>query len=165
MVNKKGMWFLTLFSLILVLGVYYATMPKDIELDSLIDKDVASVKKVEEEDVSESSILVALRVEKEEEMLNQMNELNDILTSKTTSVEEKNTAFEKMKNLNTIKAEEEQIEASLKKELNIDCFVRVIDDKVKVSVTNQDQSIKLANQIMNCVKKSYNNIYVTVEFK
>ena len=30
MINKQNMWFLTLFSLILVLSVYYITMPNDL---------------------------------------------------------------------------------------------------------------------------------------
>ena len=30
MVNKQGLWFLTLFSLILVLSVYYITMPSEL---------------------------------------------------------------------------------------------------------------------------------------
>ena len=30
MVNKQGLWFLTLFSLILVLSIYYITMPNEI---------------------------------------------------------------------------------------------------------------------------------------
>ena len=30
MINKQKLWFLTLFSLILVLSVYYVTMPSDL---------------------------------------------------------------------------------------------------------------------------------------
>ena len=30
MINKKNLWFLTLFSLVLVLSVYYVTMPKEL---------------------------------------------------------------------------------------------------------------------------------------
>ena len=30
MINKKNLWFLTLFSLVLVLSVYYVTMPSDL---------------------------------------------------------------------------------------------------------------------------------------
>ena len=30
MINKQRLWFLTLFSLILVLSVYYITMPSDL---------------------------------------------------------------------------------------------------------------------------------------
>ena len=32
MINKQSLWFLTLFSLILVLSVYYITMPNDLLL-------------------------------------------------------------------------------------------------------------------------------------
>ena len=34
MINKKSIWFLTLFSLILVLSVYYITMPNDLLIAS-----------------------------------------------------------------------------------------------------------------------------------
>ena len=30
MINKKNLWFLTLFSLVLVLSIYYVTMPNEI---------------------------------------------------------------------------------------------------------------------------------------
>ena len=33
MINKKNIWFLTLFSLILALSVYYVTMPSELLLD------------------------------------------------------------------------------------------------------------------------------------
>ena len=29
MINKQNLWFITLFSLILILGIYYVSMPKD----------------------------------------------------------------------------------------------------------------------------------------
>ena len=38
MINKQSMWFLTLLSLVLVLGVYYVTMPNDL-LSSKITSD------------------------------------------------------------------------------------------------------------------------------
>ena len=34
MINKKNIWFLTLFSLILVLSVYYITMPSELLLNN-----------------------------------------------------------------------------------------------------------------------------------
>ena len=30
MINKQNLWFLTLFSLILILGVYYVTLPNEL---------------------------------------------------------------------------------------------------------------------------------------
>ena len=40
MINKKNLWFLTLFSLILVLSIYYITMPNELLItnnDEIID--------------------------------------------------------------------------------------------------------------------------------
>ena len=34
MINRKNLWFLTLFSLILVLGIYYITLPSEIFSDN-----------------------------------------------------------------------------------------------------------------------------------
>ena len=46
MINKQGLWFLTLFSLILVLSVYYITMPNEIfkseEIKEEVEKDDSS---------------------------------------------------------------------------------------------------------------------------
>ena len=39
MINKEHLWFLTLFSLILVLSVYYVTMPSDLLLSNQEFKD------------------------------------------------------------------------------------------------------------------------------
>ena len=75
MINKKSLWFLTLFSLILVLSVYYITMPNELLLTnnntpSTSEKEESSEEVVSEKDkdsnvsveVEESSVLVALRV-------------------------------------------------------------------------------------------------------
>ena len=66
MIKKQNLWFLTLFSLILVLSVYYITMPNDL----LVAKNAVTAKKTtakEETTVKESDNLTALRVSKEEE--------------------------------------------------------------------------------------------------
>ena len=42
MINKQGLWFLTLFSLILVLSVYYITMPNEIFQNSEIKEEIIS---------------------------------------------------------------------------------------------------------------------------
>ena len=38
MINKQNLWFLTLFSLILVLSVYYITMPNDLLVSNVENK-------------------------------------------------------------------------------------------------------------------------------
>ena len=80
MINKRSLWFLTLFSLILVLSVYYITMPSELVMAT------NNGSKEETETVSasaeneESAELVALRVESEEKMLDEITELKKVLT-------------------------------------------------------------------------------------
>ena len=68
MINKKSLWFLTLFSLILVLSVYYITMPSELLVTkNKSGKEVAEVNKTNDKkasvEIEESEILTALRVE------------------------------------------------------------------------------------------------------
>ena len=83
MINKQNLWFLTLFSLILVLSVYYITMPNELLLtnnsakindSSKIETTSNEVQKTNEEEtkkesvsVEESEVLTALRVNLNEE--------------------------------------------------------------------------------------------------
>ena len=76
MINKRSLWFLTLFSLILVLSVYYITMPSELLIAT---NNGTNKKKTEEVSVTkeekESAELVASRVESEEKMLDKVSEL------------------------------------------------------------------------------------------
>ena len=71
MINKQNLWFLTLFSLILVLSVYYITMPNDLLVKATKSEEVEKNKDKEEEKVKETveevSSLTAMRVSLEEE--------------------------------------------------------------------------------------------------
>ena len=62
MINKRSLWFLTLFSLILVLSVYYITMPSELLMATNKEDTETVSASVENE---ESAELVALRVEAE----------------------------------------------------------------------------------------------------
>ena len=83
MINKKSIWFLTLFSLIIVLSIYYVTMPSELLLNTngnyfKDEKNVDTVNKDSSEptiNIEESSALVALRVEADEEVNLEMEEL------------------------------------------------------------------------------------------
>lgn len=161
MINKKNMWFLTLFSLILVLSVYYVTMPTELLLSSNESKDV--IKSVEE--VGENANLVALRVEKEEEVLKELDILSGVLTDKNSSVDEKNDAFDKMKSINNQKSEEERLEKLLKDELKLDSVISKNKDNIRVNVSSNESSTSLANKIMRLIQSKYDDkMYITVKF-
>ena len=162
MINKRSIWFLTLFSLILVLSVYYITMPSELLLNT-------SGNYTEENNpttnINESTVLVALRVEAEEELLKEMENLRIILNSSESSVDEKNEAVEKMKELNINKGEEEKIQNKIKEVYQLDAFVRIKNDQIEIVINKEESSSDLANKIMRTVQEMFEEQkYITVKF-
>ena len=162
MINKRSIWFLTLFSLILVLSVSYITMPSELLLNT-------SGNYTEENNpttnIDESTVLVALRVEAEEELLKEMENLRIILNSSESSVDEKNEAFEKMKELNINKGEEEKIQNKIKEVYQLDAFVRIKNDQIEIVINKEESSSDLANKIMRTVQEMFEEQkYITVKF-
>lgn len=167
MINKKSIWFLTLFSLILVLSVYYVTMPSELLLSNNSDytSKIDETQNTPTVDVEESSLLVALRVEAEEQMLNEMEELKTVLNDASASIEDKNTAYEKMRNLNVIRGEEEQIEKQILDAYNLKSFVKINNSQIRVVVDSKEHDVTLANNIMRTVQSNYGNqMYISVKF-
>ncbi len=163
MINKRSLWFLTLFSLILVLSLYYITMPSELLITNNGGYDENEHLPV---DVKESTILVALRVEAEEKMLDQIDQLESVLTNTESTVEQKNVAFEKLKSLNIIRGEEESIEKLLKEEYKIRSFVKIEGDQIRVVVDGKKKDVSLANNIMRTIQNNYKNkMYITVKFQ
>ena len=68
MINKQSVWFVTLFSLILVLSIYYVTM-SDNSLKGIIESNSSTESTAVNSEIKESSILVSLRVEDDESVL------------------------------------------------------------------------------------------------
>lgn len=175
MINKKNLWFLTLFSLILVLSVYYITMPSELLLNNgyLNEIPVSTDNKSDDSgdsDVSvsieESEILVALRVEAEEQMLSEIEELKSVLTDVESTVEEKNNAFEKMKSINMSKGEEEKLEKIIKEKYNLEAFVKKDGDQIRIVVASNKHDTTLANNIMRSIQENYQDkMYISVKFQ
>ena len=174
MINKKNLWFLTLFSLILVLSVYYITMPSEILMGTNSNYVSKTVNKNTEKDnddnvnvsVEESTVIAALKVQDEEERLEELDSLKLILMDTKSTVDEKNKAFEKMKNLDINKAEETKLEEKIKTEFNLESFIKIENDKIKVVVDSDKNDTSLANKIMRSIQSNYTEkMYITVEFK
>ena len=113
MINKQNLWFLTLFSLILILGIYYVTLPNEL-LEKISTEDKKEIAVVEE--VIEDNQLTALRVSLEEERKSSLEVLKEQLTKETISIEEKNNLYSQLKYLNEIQGKEENLEKKIKKE-------------------------------------------------
>lgn len=162
MINKQNLWFVTLFSLILILGIYYIN----------IDDEVKSVLKTEENnnekeviEITESDILVSLEVEQDEEKQALMEEYQNILLSNESSVEEKNNAYENMQKLNNKSEEEEKIKNLINKKFNLKAFVKIKDNTISIVIASNDHNTEKANSIIRSVQELYEEeIYITVKF-
>lgn len=162
--NKQNLWFLTLFSLILVLSIYYITMPNDLLLANK-DSEVVTNGNVTSE-VEEVSSLIAMRVSLEEERQNEMDVLQEQLVSEEVSGEEKNNAYEKLKYLNELQGKEEKHEKAIKKEFGIDCFVKIDNSNINIVCVSDKHDSTLANNIMRSVQKDYKSkMFITVKFQ
>lgn len=161
MINKQSLWFLTLFSIILVLSVYYVAMPNN-TLATIKENDT----EVQTINIDNSDSLTALRVQNDEEIESTMQELQSILLNEKTTLEEKNTAYEKIQNINSNKGKEESIEKLIEKDFSYKSFVKIDKDKISVTISNKTHDVKLANDIIRKIQEQYTNkMYITVKFQ
>ena len=168
MINKQSIWFLTLFSLILVLSVYYITMPNELLMTNNSNQTSTNEEAKETSVVvEESEILTALRVESEEKRTAEIDELNKILNNNDASTEDKNNAFEKLKGLNSIKGKEQLLENKIKENFKLDSFVKIDDnDQIRIVIANKEHDVELANNIMRTIQETYEEkMYISVKFQ
>ena len=98
--------------------------------------------------------------------MEEIDTLKLVLNDSTASVEDKNSAFDKMKNLNINKSKEIEIENLIKDKLEVNTFVKIKDDKIKVTVDKKEHDISFSNSIMRLVQEQFDTKkYITVEFK
>ena len=155
MINKRSLWFLTLFSLILVLSVYYITMPNEVLTDDRLN-----------EDIKEVDLLTALRVESDNKISIEMEELKKIMNDLNVTVDERNNAFEQMKSLNITRGEEEKLENKVKEKYKIDSFIKITGNQIRVIVTGNKHDNVLANNIMRTSQEEYENqMYISIKFE
>lgn len=164
--------------MILVLSVYYITMPNELlltnngntEKTSSVSSDSEEKKEKNQNEakvtIQESETLVTMRVTLEEEREKQMADLKTTLTSEVATASEKNDAYEQMKIMDEIKAKESTIEQQIKDNFSLDSFVKIDGTNVKVVVVKKDHDSNLANQIMKKVQENFSEkVYTTVKFE
>ena len=99
-------------------------------------------------------------------MNSEVEELQLILENANATPDEKSDAYDKIKNLNSNRAEEEKLEGILAKELSLKSFVKIEDGKISVTLIKEKPDDSLANKIMRTIQKNYENSkYITVTFK
>lgn len=161
MINKRSIWFLTLFSLILVLSVYYITMPSELLLNTNANYNETTNK----EEKNETTYLVSLKLEKESNLQKEMEALQIILMDNSKTISEKNDAYNKIKDLNSNKALEEKLESLIKEKHKLEAYIKIKGDQIEVIVNSSDKSTTLANNIMRSIQENFKEEkYITVKF-
>ena len=152
MINKKNLWFLTLFSMILILSVYYITMPSGLLISNKAESKLKETIKVEE-----SELLTTLRVKSDEELDQELNKLKEVLNNTSSSTEDKNKAFEKIKALNENKELESELEKSILEKHKLKSFIKINNNDIKVTINSNKHDTTIANNIMRTIQENFND--------
>ncbi len=161
MINKQSIWFTFLFSIILVLSIFYVTM-NDSDLSELIDPiDTSDTTLV----VNESTELVSLRIKNDEETLETINHLQEVLLSETSDAVSKNDAYNDLIMISNNKSLEEKITKLIEEEFKCDSFVKINGNNVTIVVEAEKDDYVIANNIIRRVTAEFEESkYITVKF-
>lgn len=161
MINKKNLWFLTLFSLVLVLSVYYITMPSEL----LVTNNSENIDTIET-NIEEATVVEALKSEDNTNTLEEINKLKETIANESTTTEDKNEAFDAIKTLNQISSKEELLEEKIKTTHDLDSFIKIDGDQIRVVIDSDDHSNTIANNIMRTIQNNFDTKqYISIQFK
>lgn len=164
MINKKNLWFLTLFSLVLVLSVYYITMPSELLVSNNSDN-INNTDNIET-NIEETSIIETLKLEDDSNTMDEVNKLKATLADKETTTEDKNVAFDALKTLNQISSKEELLEEKIHTTYDLDSFIKIDGDQIRVVIDEDEHTPKLANDIMRTIQNNFDTKqYISIQFK
>ena len=169
MINKQGIWFLTLTSLALVLSVYYITMPNELLLTNNSNYQTSSdnVSKTNNEVIiKDSELITSMRVELDSERTSLINELQGKLSDSKLSVDEKNEVYEDLRYLSNIASLESTLESKIKSEFKLNSFIKITDDLIEVTISSSNHDKSLAINIMKSLQEEFTlKKYISVSFK
>lgn len=158
--NKKLLAFISLFSLTLVLGVYYVIAPFSITPDTNSDLEVSV--SVEE---GENAYFVSLELEKESEYELYVAEQEDIVFSSEETNEAKVNALNNISTLNKIRDLEKELKSMIEDLGYTTAFVQIKNNTVRAIVSKKDATALDAATIIASLKSKCENKMIEVSFK
>lgn len=152
--NKQAITFLTLFSLILVLSIYYILLPPELADDSQVN--------ISERSNSEIEVLQSELEAKRETLI---SENNDIIASASSDDDTISAALEMIAETKDVAAKEREL-IKIIQELGFEeSFVEIDNNSVKVIVEKNDGDRSDANAIIKALLNHLGNEYqVEVKF-
>lgn len=150
--RKQAITFLSLFTLILVLSIYYLLVPP-----------------VEEEKIKiqneTSSTIDILQNELDQSHENKISTNNDIIASSKSSENEINQALTSINETKSIMKKEKEIITLLKKQGYKECYVEINESNIKVVVNHKNSTSQHAHQIIKTIRQYLDNNYdIEVKF-
>ena len=141
------------------------TTPMDIALPVIRELAVASVNYINDVKLKSHQHL-CMTLELKTIIRAELEELQAILVNADASAEEKNLAYEKIKNINNIRTEEEKLENIIKDTFNLKAFVKINGDQIRVVISSDKHDTELANNIIRKIQENYEqNKYISVKFQ
>ena len=160
MINKQSLWFVTLFSLIIILSIYYFSSGEtNLSMPTISKSESVVASKADDSNIS------VLKVTDDEAAVSKISELQSILLDTEASLEEKNDAYDQLDAMKNKKTKENELSTLIKKEFKYDNFVKINDNQVNVVISSVEHSNEIANKIIKKVQEQFKeNVYVTIKF-
>lgn len=182
--NKQALAFLTMFSLVLMLSVYYVTLPADSATvmkeenakEKTANKDANKKEEKEEtpkseetnkqeENTSKENKVVALQEDIDQKKDEEINKNSSVVGDSKSDEAKKKAALATIDELKSEKTMQQDISTALKKE-KFNTAVEIKDGTCIVSVFDQKDDKDVAKKIMNKTSEITNNKYlIEVTFK
>lgn len=159
---KKNQLVLILLTLVLMLSVYFIRAPfkeKEKENDNKENELTETTGRLEE--------LQAMRIVLNEERTSKALSLDAIIASSDKTVDEKNSALEEKRYLNSLTEKELILETQIMNKGYRDCFVHATDTGVDITVISESNSLTVANEIIIMALTGFDKVLdnVTVNFQ
>ncbi len=150
--NRQLVSFLSLFSLVLVLSVYYIMLPfSNTNSNSVIDDATVNLEEVDTTD----SYFVSLELNKTSAYEALLDEQNTILASSTATIDEKAEALEQIANIKELMEKEETTVAAIKDAGYPAAYVENYGTGIRVVVYKNDATKEDAAKVMALVIEEF----------
>ena len=162
MINKQNLWLITCLSLIVVLSIYYISLPEQSNISMVSSSNNLS----EVVEINEADVLIALKVEEEERLLGEIEDAKQLLLNNSSSVEQKNNAYKTIQSINNQKGQMQKIEKMLKEKFNVNACVKMDNNSINIIISGNELKIDEVNKIINEVQNLYDETkYITIKFQ
>lgn len=138
--KRQAITFLSLFSLVMVLSVYYVMLPP-------VGTEKTEVTSTEEPQTEEPTMKEKLDESRKQD--NQKQE--EIISSSTSTSDEVNDALTELEKNKTLTAEEKSVTDALQAAGYNEVFVEINEATIKVTITKNDATKTDATEVMNIV--------------